>query len=80
MEGDDAINGLDLHYHGVRHDQYSARGNLKAGRNEVLLKVCQNEQEENWAQEWTVQVRVCDSVGAAAAFTEGKAEQKEGGR
>ena len=33
-------------------DQYIARGTLRKGPNAILLKVCQNEQEEDWAQKW----------------------------
>jgi hypothetical protein len=65
------------YHHGVSLDQYSARGTLKAGRNEILLKVCQNEQTEKWAQEWKFQLRVCDRVGSAAPFTEVKTGEKQ---
>ncbi|MHB1422194.1 MAG: hypothetical protein ACYC3I_03140 [Gemmataceae bacterium] len=60
---------LDEYHHGMDVDQHIARGTLKAGRNELLLKVCQNEQNEDWAQEWKFQVRLCDAVGAAVPFT-----------
>ena len=50
-------------------DQYIAKAMLKAGRNELLLKVCQNEQKEDWAQQWKFQVRLCDAVGAAVPYT-----------
>jgi hypothetical protein len=64
------------YHHGAYQDQYSARGTLKAGRNEILLKVCQNEQTENWAQDWKLQLRICDLVGAAVPFTETSKEGK----
>jgi hypothetical protein len=38
---------------------------LTAGMNVILLKVCQNEQTEDWAQDWKFQLRVSDSSGAA---------------
>jgi hypothetical protein len=57
------------YHHAMNFDQYSARGALRAGRNEILLKVCQNEQTESWAQAWKFQLRVCDFVGAAVPFT-----------
>jgi hypothetical protein len=44
-------------------DQYTASGTLKKGRNEILLKVCQNNQTESWAQRWHYQIRVCDATG-----------------
>jgi hypothetical protein len=53
-------------YHaGSKMDQYIGRGNLKPGRNIILLKICQNEQAESWAQDWDFQCRVCDAVGTA---------------
>ncbi|HBI43232.1 MAG TPA: hypothetical protein DDY78_10305, partial [Planctomycetales bacterium] len=62
----------DEYHHGMAVDQHSAAGVLKAGRNELLLKVCQNEQSEPWAQNWSFQVRLCDAVGAAVPWTPGK--------
>jgi hypothetical protein len=46
-------------------DQYRAQAKLKRGTNRILLKICQNEQKEDWAQEWNFQLRVCDSSGTA---------------
>jgi hypothetical protein len=60
--------GRDEYHHGMRIDQHIGKGLLKKGRNEVLIKVCQNDQTENWAQNWTFQARLCDSVGAAVPF------------
>ena len=64
------LNGKLIHEHGVYHsgsqmDQYTARGTLANGRNTILLKVCQNEQTEEWAQSWHFQLRVCDEFGTA---------------
>jgi len=53
----------DEYHHGLRMDQHVGRGTLKAGRNEILAKVCQNEQKEDWAQLWSFQLRVCDYLG-----------------
>lgn len=53
-------------YHrGMRLDQYTVEGTLRPGKNQILLKVCQNEQEQDWAQKWSVQFRVCDASGRA---------------
>jgi hypothetical protein len=73
------LNGKEVfareeYHHGARLDQYAARGTLKKGKNEILLKVCQNEQTDAWAQDWSFQLRVCAPVGAAAPFTQGKPE------
>ena len=64
------LNGKLLHsaavYHtGMMFDQYIAKGELKPGRNQILLKLCQNEQTEDWAQDWKFQLRVCDELGTA---------------
>ena len=51
-------------YHrGMFFDQYIFRANLKQGENTLLLKVCQNEQTEDWAQVWAFQLRICDLTG-----------------
>jgi hypothetical protein len=53
-------------YHAGRGiDQYMAQTRLKAGKNQILLKICQNEQTEDWAQDWQFQFRVCDELGTA---------------
>lgn len=55
----------DEYHRGTRLDQYKVQVHLKPGRNVILLKVCQNEQTEDWAQDWKFQLRVSDSSGAA---------------
>lgn len=53
-------------YHrGTRMDQFRIPVSLRAGDNTIMLKVCQNEQEQHWAQDYTYQLRVCDSGGIA---------------
>jgi hypothetical protein len=64
------LNGKELfareeYHHGQRFDQYVSAGVLEPGRNEILLKVCQNNQTESWAQDWKFQVRLCDFTGGA---------------
>ncbi len=63
------------YHHGMRIDQHVAPATLRAGRNEVLLKVCQNEQKEDWAQKWSFQLRLTDAAGAKVPL-----EAAEGGR
>lgn len=46
-------------------DQYLGTGRLKKGTNKILVKICQNEQSESWAQRWQFQLRVCDHLGTA---------------
>ena len=64
------LNGELLDSNEVYHandemDQYIVRGRVDRGENTILLKVCQNEQEESWAQVWKFQLRVCDESGTA---------------
>ncbi len=54
-----------VYHSGSGIDQYVGSGQLKAGRNAILLKICQNEQTESWAQDWEFQLRVCDALGTA---------------
>jgi len=56
------------YHHGMKMDQYVARGMLRKGRNEVLLKICQNEQKDTWAQTWSFQARLCDAAGGGLPF------------
>ena len=56
-------------------DQYIATGALNEGKNTILLKICQNEQTEAWAQNWQFQLRVCDAVGTAI-LSQDRATQK----
>jgi hypothetical protein len=46
-------------------DQFIGRGKLHAGHNTILVKLCQNEQAEEWARAWQFQLRVCDATGKA---------------
>ncbi len=57
--------GREEYHRGMFYDMYQVRGRLKPGRNVILMKVCQNEQKEEWAQDWTIQFRVCDLTGRA---------------
>lgn len=57
-------------YHrGIRMDQYRMVVDLNEGDNTILMKICQNEQTEQWAQRWQFQLRVCDPVGTAILST-----------
>jgi hypothetical protein len=68
------LNGKEVfhrneYHHGLIVDQHRAPALLKAGRNELLVKLCQNDQSEAWAQAWSFHVRLCDAVGAAVPWT-----------
>lgn len=57
--------GRDEYHRGMRIDQYRIKGRLKRGKNGILLKICQNEQMEDWTVQWQFQLRVCDENGTA---------------
>lgn len=62
------LNGKPIMSHEKYHqammvDQYTAPVTLQPGKNTILLKVCQNEQTEPWAQDWMFQVRVTTPEG-----------------
>lgn len=56
------------YHHGTKLDQHAGPAVLKAGKNEILVKICQNDQKEQWAQVWQFQVRICDATGGAVPF------------
>lgn len=64
------LNGKELiaheeYHHGDSMDQYIGKGSLKQGENIILVKICQNDQKEVWAQSWEFALRVCDATGSA---------------
>ena len=72
------INGRQVfaneEYHrGMKLDQYSVPVTLRAGSNTILLKICQNEQEEDWAQRYQFQVRTCNVSGIAVHSSDNSA-------
>jgi hypothetical protein len=66
----------DEYHRNMQLDQYRVQARLQRGRNVILLKVCQNEQPEDWAQRWQYQVRVCDAAGAAIPAAAMKTSQR----
>ena len=57
--------GRDEYHRMAKVDQYMLDVQLKTGKNDILIKLCQNEQLENWTVEWEFQLRVCDKSGKA---------------
>ncbi len=55
--------GRDEYHRGMAIDQYRVRAELKPGTNIILLKLCQNEQTDDWAQRYEFQLRVADLSG-----------------
>lgn len=61
----DLVVANEVYHTGMQIDQYIAPIRLKAGENRILIKVCQNEQKEAWAQQFLFQARLCDETGKA---------------
>ncbi len=64
------VNGVlavnrEVYHSGNQIDQYVEPVKLRKGANTILVKVCQNEQTEPWAQDWLFQLRFTDSTGLA---------------
>ncbi len=59
--------GREEYHHGDQMDYHVGKGELTAGENVVVVKVCQNNQTDSWAQRWQFQARVCDSTGGPLA-------------
>jgi hypothetical protein len=55
----------EVYHVGMMPDQFSGKGKLVKGKNRILFKICQNEQEQPWAQEWMFQLRICNPDGSA---------------
>ena len=70
--------GRDEYHRGARIDQYRLTLNLKPGRNTLLVKLCQNEQQEDWTKEWEFQLRICDATGTAVLAKNRPATPKTG--
>lgn len=57
--------GHEEYHRGTRIDHYQLTSQFKKGTNAILVKLCQNEETENWTTEWEFQMRVCDATGTA---------------
>jgi hypothetical protein len=57
------VTANEVYHSGSMIDQYVASCQLNEGINRILLKVCQNEQEQPWAQRWEFQFRITDPTG-----------------
>ncbi len=58
---------------GTRFDRFITPIMLKAGRNTLLVKVCQGPRHKDpeVPNNWTLQLRLCDDAGRGVAFTSG---------
>ena len=57
--------GREEYHRGWSLDQYRVPVRFKDGKNTILIKLLQNEQTEDWAQDYKVQVRAADTSGQA---------------
>jgi hypothetical protein len=55
----------DEYHHGHKLDQHIGAGKLRQGRNEIIVKVCQDDMTPEWTLTWAFQLRVCDEIGGA---------------
>jgi len=70
--------GRDEYHRGMRIDQYQLDVNLAKGRNTLLIKLCQNEQMQDWTKQWQFQLRVCDPTGTAILAANRPSTPKKG--
>lgn len=64
------VAGFDVYHGGSQFDQYVIPVELVKGKNVILVKLCQNDQPQGWAQQWHFSLRVCDEIGAAILSTD----------
>lgn len=68
-----------VYHSGTEIDQYVSQAELKKGKNLILVKICQNEQTDGWAQDWKFQLRVCNEIGTAV-LSQDRPTSKTAGR
>jgi hypothetical protein len=61
-----------IYHAGTQPDQYQDRAVLRPGRNQILVKVCQNELTQDWARAWDFHLRIVDPTGAPVVAVEGR--------
>lgn len=64
---DELIASHESYHSGSPFDQYVATAELERGENQLLVKVCQNEQTDSWAQTWPLQLRITGPGAAPLA-------------
>ena len=65
--------GRDQWLNGTRFDRFTTPVSLKAGRNTLLVKICQGprHRDPEVPNNWTFQVRLCDDEGLGIEFSPG---------
>jgi hypothetical protein len=69
--------GRDEYHRGMRIDQYRLPIDLTAGRNTLLIKLCQDGQTKDWTKQWQFQLRICDATGTAILAADRRATPSE---
>jgi hypothetical protein len=64
------IGAFEVYHAGSEIDQYVMPVEIAAGRNEIVVKLSQNEKKMAWEKEWDFQLRVTDLLGAPAPVTQ----------
>jgi len=59
------ISANKVYHSAMEIDQYVGPIEVRSGANQVVLKLCQNEQTQSWAQDWKFQLRICKPDGTA---------------
>ena len=62
----------ETYHSGGQFDQYVCDGDLQKGVNTILVKICQNQQDQDWAKAWGFSLRVCDKLGGAVLASDRK--------
>ncbi|MSU63587.1 MAG: hypothetical protein EXS31_14520 [Pedosphaera sp.] len=62
------IFGHEEYHRMTEIDQYRMPVELKPGSNTILVKVCQNQQVEDWTKAWEFQLRITDALGTPVTF------------
>ena len=67
----DKVFGRDQWLNGTRFDRFVTPIQLKAGRNTLLVKICQGPQHKDpeVPNNWSLQLRLCDADGRGIEFT-----------
>lgn len=60
----------NVYHTGSQIDQYVVATKLRRGQNTILVKICQNEQTESWAQDLGFKLRFTDETGLAIQVTQ----------
>lgn len=76
------VNGREVlaretYHQSFDRDAFNAPARLTRNRNTILVKVCQNDQPEEWAQNWMFQLRLTDELGATVPLRVVTTERKK---